>query len=322
MSITEEKIMCRNLKQGLKAIIIGTSDYKYIRPKLPGVANDIKCLADFLIYGWNIKEEDIVYLSDVTCAEALEAIENVCENMKPEEHLLFYFAGHCTLGEGDGKCYLAFYDTDLNPKENAPDKNRTEEDYYIKNVISLNYLNKLFLKCQAGIKIRVFDCCHSGESFSSLEEYFNKDKEKDEATSRGFGFFSKREAEAAEAEAENTAAEMLTENAMSAPIYNELMQNQKGWVTFCSCNIEETSQEARMGKNRQRRGLFSYFFTKGLMEALNDKDEPFYIEDLKVYTYQNLLEYYYENPMYDEDGSLMYQHMQYQCSLSGNLTVN
>lgn len=311
-----------NLKENLTAIIIGISEYPGSGDEndhskdLPGAQNDALILADFLITKWEIPERQIHLLTgNVTQKEVSACIRTVCNSLQGKDNLLFYFSGHCSLGKGKGKgkSYMIFSNT------------HTSDGINYSNVLSLYFINQTLLKCKARIKLRIFDCCHSGENFNSLEEYFHPDESAEFfGTSRGLlDFFKKKKKDTSETNSVSFKEEPQP-FVMTEELRNELIQNQKGWVTFCSCDLNETSEE--FGTSRENmRGLFSTYLIKGLQgDAIRSEDGILYIEDLKLYIYQSMLDDYYRMPYFlTEKGHQPRkpQHMQYQCSLSGNLIV-
>ncbi len=311
MENTAYSPLSATLKQNLKAIIIGVTNYPNPnRNNLHGTGNDAQCLADFLKNEWKVPEENIHLLKEtVHYQDALHTIEEICTTMESHEHLLFFYAGHGIIGDGaiKGKTYLTFSDISFKYIDGNPN---------IENVIPLKYLNDLFLKCKAKIKVRIFDCCHSGEGFSSLEDYFKKASQVEVPSARGLSDPLQDGRELEVSSRDLNAADM-EEKGLSTELYNDLMTNQTGWVTFCSCNVNETSEEWVYEDGDRIRGLFSYYFIKGLQnKSFRQDDGPFYIEDLKMYVYRSMLDDYYKKPYHRKP-----QHMQYQCSLSGNLLL-
>ncbi|MBQ0000048.1 MAG: caspase family protein [Clostridiales bacterium] len=320
-----------NLKKNLKAIVIGVHYYRFFSQdsQLAGAENDAREVRKFLLNEWQIPDENIVFpgkYGSVDYAEAEDAIIKTLDGMKEDENLLLYYAGHCEMGQNSqkGLCFLTFSDTKMNTK--------TEE---LHNVLALNVLNEKLRECKAKVKVRVFDCCHSGERFSDLSDYL---AQKQDVKVGGLVGARALTPAAPEESAGVPNGPSFTSRSLEEGMYKEMMRNEKGWVTFTGCNINETSNEVNRNHHRypyNYRGIFTYCFLEGLSGAAKRDDGPLYIEDLKLYTYDAVLrevDYWnevYRREYYEERLDLRYgpyepmvQHMQYQCSISGNITVD
>lgn len=327
-------MIAKNLRENLRAVIIGVQEYPlikirdrygYLRPaNLSGSIPDALALQQLLLDDWNLSERHVTTLcGNVKRADALKCIESMLKSLKEEDNFLFFYAGHGILGKGDGKSYLTFSDS------------KFELDDNLQNVIEIKYLNKMFLKCKAGVKVRIFDCCHSGEGFNDLREYFKQEKEprlekntEEESIVKMLGnrkfFWGNTEMPEESMQKTFMSQERISNieirSSMNEKILGELMESQKGWITFCACNLDEKAQECLAEGTVH--GLFTNHFIKGIRTRTGlSKEEPFYIEDLKHYVYDHVLtdsrEMARKYPKdYDE------QHMQYQCSLSGLLTLD
>ncbi len=297
---------CPRLKDNLYAIIIGVEKYldtEFVN--IPAAANDARCLYDFLVNKWNLDAKHIICPSrdnngKVLYDEAKKAIDTMKNKLHEEDKLLFFFSGHGIIGDGKGLSYMTFTDSQKNDKG--------EMD----NVISLYYLNKAMMKCKAQIKVRLFDCCHSGESFSDLEDYLRPDAIPEHLYP-----------EAVESADIPLSKELSP--AMKEEFYKDIMKNKASWATFCSCNIDEVSEAAKYKGNNEQRSLFSNYLVKYL-EKTSALKTPCYIEDMKIYIYREMLEDYRKKKwLFSLSGGIHHrkpQHMVYQCSLSGNLQVN
>ncbi len=302
-----------HLKDNLYAIIIGVTEYdNHKTSNILGAVNDARSLYYFLVYEWGVEPTHIICFPEniehleknkgrVLYKDVKNAIDTMCSSLTEENHLLFFFSGHGLLGEGKGKSYLSFTDSIM------------DEHGKVGSVLSLHYLNNAMLRCRAKVKVRFFDCCNSGESFGSLEDYlrpqkFSEDQLPEEAAVLPYDRDKKR-----------------NPLALSEDFYQKLMMNQKGWITFCACNINEESESGIYGGETEQRGLFSYYLLKCLQDMAR-QEAPCYIEDLKVCLYRALLDDYENKPLIYKP-ILGYewrtpQHMQYQCSISGNLRIN
>lgn len=190
------------LRTGLKAIVIGVERYKYYSKSsyLPGARGDALRVAEFLKSNWKMDDKDIHLFiggSDglVNCQETLDEIKRICkEEVGKNNNLLFYYAGHGA--EIDGSSYLLLSDFAGHIKEMADNK------------IKMTDLNAIMKECQAAVTVRVFDCCHSGESII-----------RDGLTEREI------------------------EPVMTNRMLEDFMGKGNGWITFCACNIDESAYD-------------------------------------------------------------------------------
>ncbi|WP_346911083.1 caspase family protein [Faecalicatena orotica] len=154
----------------------------------------------------------------------------------------------------------------------------TDTDFNIdgtpKNAIILEELNDIIKRCKAKLKIRFFDACHCGERF-------NKGLKNS-----------------------NTIIKKMT-NKMK----QDILATGNGWITFCSCDIDEVSRECpNLGH-----GLFTYCVLKGLNGAARRGEGKMYIEDLKIYVCQEITR------LHQVPSSP--QNPQYQCEIEGNILI-
>ncbi|MBQ0000921.1 MAG: caspase family protein [Clostridiales bacterium] len=333
-------VLGKVLRKDLKAIIIGVSRYKYLTDKdgienanIPNASNDAHALDNFLRFNWHMPAGDILFLpEEMSCVEAVEKITGFLAGLEPKDHLLFYYSGHGVVGDhivkdangtvkaGGGKAYITFNDTRVN-EENGK--------LIAENVLPLSHLNQLFQECKAEIKLRFFDCCHCGESFVNLKNApaqpvtraLKQSPVTTRPTARGLStlvekLYSEPKGMSPEQLNEEYAKELdavwrrhsLLTGIMHPNMCKEILEVEKGWVTICACGLDERAYLTRDWLAR-RRGLFSYYLVKGLGKYTSNEDETFYIEDLKLYIYDNVLK------------ANERQHVQYQCSLSGNLIL-
>lgn len=280
-----------SVKENLTAIVIGVTEYdpKKAAP-LPSAANDAEGIAAFLKETWGVKEERIYCLTGIVKGVGLMAqIKKVCDSLGEEDQLLFYYAGHGI--EINGHSYLVLSDMDF-------DKGLEDPEY---NGICLAELNQVMKECKAKIKVRIFDACYCGESFDGVAARGGLDM-KPEAHVRGLD----------EGVAISAIKAVLTTN-----MIKEIMESGNGWITFCSCGMDETSGVMRKSDDPEEHGVFTYWLLKGLKGAARRGEGPMYLEDLKIYlsdTVPYTIKYYNA-----ENGS---QNPQFQCAVQGNIILD
>lgn len=249
------KSVCTNLY----AVIIGINEYDLGggRNNLRFAAEDSKAFLSFIKTNWHIPDKNIrEYSSRANYVDIMKGIKDICSVLSEKDNFLFFFSGHGK--EIAGHSYLAVTDTSFNT------------DGSINNAISLNKLNTIIKKCKANLKIRFFDACQCGESFSK---------------------------------------ELVSEFKMSKVMKKEFLESGKGWITFCSCDIDEYSREIPKLKH----GAFTYCLIEGLKGAARRGVGKMYIEDLKIYVCENV-------PVLVSDSSNP-QNPQYQCEVEGNILI-
>lgn len=296
-----------SLKTGLKAIIIGIEEYDIYENKprdknLPNAVKDANAMAQFLQKNWGMNKDDIHVLTGrVGCSQAAKILKEVCRSMKENDHLLLYFAGH-----GDEireRSYLLMSDS----KYYLNDYNRLS----LMNAIPLASINNLLKKSKARIKVRIFDACHCGEKFSRA--FGDRIKLEEEAKRRQMEEILNAEQDEIEEPAfikesmeDLLAKESRGKNFMTRSMQNDFMVRENGWITFCSCGIQECSYDLPMLGH----GIFTYCLLEGLKGKARRGKGKMYIEDLKIYICGRV-----PKLMGDE------QHPQYQCELTGNIFV-
>ncbi len=312
------------LPDHLKAILISVSEY----PNLPnhdllGPDSDANTLAYFLYSNWKVSEKNILQLrSNVTYSTAKKQLEDFFNSMEEQDHLLFYYRGHGLVGNGIGKSYMSFSDSAFVTSDGKRQ---------LKNVLSFHYLNRLMLNCKASIKLRIFDCCHSGERLNNLDPYLRPN-----IYVEGVNSDIVQMPEFPEIDFKEHDTHPNSIRVMNKDLFQEIMLNQSGWVTFCACNVDEIAWELTYpgnefcGTSPYGEGLFSKFFMESMYHfQRHPENGPYYIEDLKTEInkmMQNYIEKYNKEKQGaasdDADGpKKLVQHMQYQCSLSGNLRI-
>lgn len=188
------KRVCKNLY----AVVVGINEY-YMgagRKDLHFAAADSKALSLFLKSDWSVSDNNIKEYHVRACyADIMQGINEMCSTLSSSDNFLFFFSGHGV--EVDGHSYLAVTDTGFDACGN------------ICNAISLDDLNRIIKNCNANLKIRLFDACQCGESFS-----------------KG----------------------LISNNRMTDAMKKQFLESGKGWITFCSCNTNEYSREmSRLG---------------------------------------------------------------------------
>ena len=126
-----------------QAIVVGVNQYTNLRPgsNLEGCVNDAKRMkAVFEKYGFNVT---LLADRDATKAGVLGAIKRLA-NVKPDERIAFYFAGHGTLNADDQAVILPSDAT-----ENGSDITNKELYEAIKGI-------------EARSRTIILDSCHSG----------------------------------------------------------------------------------------------------------------------------------------------------------------
>ncbi|MBQ0001467.1 MAG: caspase family protein [Clostridiales bacterium] len=268
-----------SLKKNLKAILIGVEEYnEKIARKIPNAVRDVNALTDFLREVWQIPEENIYsFTGYVPGAGMLDKIKGICDSLTEEDHLLIYYAGHGT--EIEGHSYLVFSDMDF-------ERGETESEY---RGIKLEELNQVMGCCKSKIKVRIFDACNCGESFNKMVV----------PTPRGIA-------------ADQQLA--FVRDVLTLKMLEEIMTSGKGWITFCSCAMAESSGEMMQTEDPERHGIFTYYLLKGLKGEARRGEGPMYLEDLKIYlcnTVPYMAEFYTHK-----------QHPQFQCEVQGNITLD
>lgn len=253
--VESSKRVCTNLC----AIVIGINEYSLDagRNNLRFAATDSKALSSFFKSDWGVPDENIKeYHSRAYYADIMQGISDMCSTLSATDNFLFFFSGHGI--EVDGHSYLVVTDTEFDACGN------------IYNAISLDELNTIIKNCNANLKIRMFDACQCGESFS-----------------KG----------------------LTSSNRMTHAMKKQFLESGKGWITFCSCDINEYSREiTRLGH-----GAFTYCLLEGLHGAARRGNEKMYIEDLKIYICEAV-------PKLVND-LLEPQNPQYQCEVEGNILI-
>lgn len=277
------KLEVLSLKKNLKAILIGVEEYnEKIARKIPNAVRDVNAIEEFLKGTWGIPETDIYkYTGRVEGVGMLGKIQEICNALTEEDHLLIYYAGHGT--EIEGHSYLVFSDMDF-------DRGLQEKEY---NGIKLEELNQVLSECKAKIKVRIFDACNCGESFNG------------KATSRG---------DLTARDLDSDAQMEFVKAVLSLPMLEELMASGKGWITFCSCGMDESSGEMKKIEDPEEHGIFTYYLLKGLKGEARRGEGPMYLEDLKIYlcsTVPYMAEFYSHK-----------QHPQFHCEVQGNITLD
>ena len=249
------KRMCKNLH----AIIIGINEYDLGAGSnnLRFAAEDSKAISLFLKLVWNISEANILeFSSKANYADLMQSIKDMCSRLSEKDNLLFFFSGHGK--EVAGHSYLAVTDTGFDSSGS------------IYNAISLDELNTIIRGCKANLKLRFFDACQCGESFSK---------------------------------------EFTSDHKMTETMKKQFLESGNGWITFCSCDINEYSRELP----RLHHGAFTYCVLEGLKGAARRGSEKMYIEDLKIYVCENVPKLV-NNPLEP-------QNPQYQCEVECNILI-
>lgn len=155
---TGQGVSGKSILDTMYAIIIGVNDYSGVDAfdSLNFSSKDAADVKELVLNTWKVDKKNVYLLNDVskTCYDPIKKVlHDVLPSLSEDDNLLFYFSGHGD--EVNGKSYLILSDTEENPI--------THE--YI-NAIVLDELNELFKQCKAKIKMRLFDACKCGQSFS------------------------------------------------------------------------------------------------------------------------------------------------------------
>jgi len=145
-----------------------------------------------------------------------------------------------------------------------------DENKDIYSAIKLEELNEIIRNCKANLTVRFFDACQCGESFS---KEFDDEEE--------------------------------FENVMTSCMQKDLFSSGSGWVTFCSCNINESSHEV----TEMRHGAFTYYLLEGLEGKARRGFGRMHIEDIKIYVSDMVTRI------------IKKQNPQYHCEIEGNIIV-
>ncbi len=259
ISISGQSTEVKRLSANLYAIVIGINEYNLGAGAndLMFAANDAKEIVSFLNSEWQVPDYNIVeFVSKGKYCEIISEIKNLCESIGENDNLLFFFSGHGL--EYQGHSYLVVTDTDIDLQNN------------ITNAISLEELNEIIKNCKANLKIRFFDACHCGESFSKDVSIISK---------------------------------------MTDVMKKQLLGSGNGWITFCSCDIDECSIEMK----KLQHGVFTYCLLNGLNGRAR-RGSNMYIEDLKIYVCD-------EVPKVLKNIVSEPQNPQYQCEIEGNIVI-
>lgn len=161
-----------------RALVIGIQQYT-TASRLPGVANDVRVLADTLEErgGYSVqtvvdsaKGDSSAMFGNQSERDSLQkAIGDWLAERKQDESALLYFSGHGFRDEEE-RLYLAAVDCD--PKDPKP------------GGIPIAWLREQLVKCPAGAKLLILDACHAGNARSveaknlatakQLGEFFEK----------------------------------------------------------------------------------------------------------------------------------------------------
>ena len=145
------------------ALVVGISDYRKGWPDVPGIKNDIRAVAQVLeSQGFHVKVVD-----NPNQLELENAFRNfiLTHGLKPENRLLFYFAGH---GYTHKPSY-AVKDPDewmgYIVSRDAPDP-RQDLPGFFRHALSMQNMEEMALKIESKHAIFVFDSCFSGSVFA------------------------------------------------------------------------------------------------------------------------------------------------------------
>lgn len=254
----DENIKQKSLCNGLNAIVIGINEYFYGGAEnLKYAAADAEAFSDFIRNKWNISQKNILeYIGKAIYIDIMEGIRRMCASLTEEDNIVFFFSGHGI--EIKGHSYLVVTDTEF------------DDDGNIINAVSLEELNCIIRNCKANLKIRLFDACQCGESFS-----------------KG----------------------IVSGIKMTRKMKENILASGNGWITFCSCDIDEYSREI----NKLKHGVFTYCLLEGLKGKARRGRGKMHIEDLKIYICNNVPQIVNDltNP----------QNPQYQCEIEGNILI-
>ncbi len=145
------------------ALVVGISDYRKGWPDIPGIKNDIRAVSETLKdQGFHVK-----VVENPNQRELEDAFRNfiLTHGLKPENRLLFYFAGH---GYTHKPSY-AVKDPDewmgYIVSRDAPDP-RQDLPGFFRHALSMQNMEELALKIESKHAIFVFDSCFSGSVFA------------------------------------------------------------------------------------------------------------------------------------------------------------
>lgn len=171
--ISESGSAARGVTEAYYALIIGNDDYKHIS-KLKNARNDANEIARVLntLYGFKT-----TLLFDATRHEIIQAINNLRKDLKENDNLLIYYAGHGIYDDAVGKAYWLPVDA----------RGDDDTNWILAERISSNmrrFLSKHILV--------VADSCYSGtltrraiadfSTVQSRENYLNKMRAKNSRT--------------------------------------------------------------------------------------------------------------------------------------------
>lgn len=138
------------------AVVVGNNSYRDSNyPALKSAANDATAVADMLRkrYGYETS-----LLLNASRLEILSALDAMREQLKPEDNLLIYYAGHGEINAADGQGYWV-------PSDGVAGNNKT----WISNSVVSDLLNTI----QAKHVLVVADSCYSGTMTRSAVPAFD-----------------------------------------------------------------------------------------------------------------------------------------------------
>lgn len=154
----QHSVDTKSMLNSVYAVIIGVNDYSKVNcfRSLSYCEKDAQIIKNVLKSRWNVNENNIFVFNEsknTNYVNINEVLKKVILEREEDDNILFYFSGHGD--EVNGNSYLILSDT----------KEDTITGEY-ENAIVLSELNDLFKQSKAKIKLRIFDACKCGQSFS------------------------------------------------------------------------------------------------------------------------------------------------------------
>lgn len=135
-----------------RAVLVGTSQYKYLQP-LPAVERNLKEFSKLLQSDdlWGLPATNCIVVSNPqTNADMLDPLQQAAE--EASDTLIFYFAGHGLIHSTGSDLYLSLV---------GSDKRMYRSTAY-------EYIREELRESRARRRIVILDCCYSGRAFGLM----------------------------------------------------------------------------------------------------------------------------------------------------------
>ncbi|GEM_PF-3538533 len=169
------------------ALLIGVGEY--LDSDIPDLGknpiNDATTLRDILVEKYTFNNENVILLTNATCDNIIDALDNLKNKVTPQDNVLIFYAGHGyfekdegSKNENDGEGYWIPSDADWNAEN--PKESSTKRWLYNSQLVTL------IKKINSKHTLLISDACFSGSIFndrdldgnSASQEYVELDKYK------------------------------------------------------------------------------------------------------------------------------------------------